>query len=148
MVRSRGARVRAVVVVAVAAALVLGVVVMGTLWHLGNRQVAVPTLAEREAHLRRAIDWVVANESKLMSEPNSALWHMLDRSAEITRDPELTRIVERARQTFFEASSNQSPWVRMMKPGADYVRQLVDPSQLDDYQAAFLSAITCGETEM
>jgi hypothetical protein len=130
------------------ALIVLCAVLLASAWYLGNRSLPPPSLEARQAHLNKAIDWVLNNESALMQDPNSALWHMVDRTATLTGHPGLRAIVERANQTFHpEGGSVRSLWLRMTKPAAPFDLSPSGAEGLADYQAAFLSALSCGATE-
>jgi hypothetical protein len=83
---------------------------------LGNRPVTSPSLAQRQAHLARAIDWVVNNETTLLEDPNAALWQMVDITANLTADARLRSIVQRANQRFYPEGVAHSPWQRMVLP--------------------------------
>jgi hypothetical protein len=114
---------------------------------LGNRPVASPTLAQRQAHLARAIDWVVQNEATLLEDTNSALWQMVAVTANLTGDARLHAIVQRANKRIFPEGRVHSPWIRMVLPQAQVDPTLISPSELEGYQLDFLSALTCGATE-
>ncbi len=114
---------------------------------LGNRPVDPPTLAQRQAHLERAITWVVNNEGVLRDDANVALWQMVDVTANLTGDPRLHAIVQRANQRLFPEGGTHGPWMRMMSPQAKVDPTLISPSELEGYQLDFLSALTCGTTE-
>jgi len=145
--RSKPARWLRLLVVMGASVATLALLLCATAWYLGNRSVPRPSLEARQAHLNKAIDWVLNHEAALVQDPNSALWHMVDRTATLTGHAGLRAIVQRANRTFYPEGAPHSAWLRMTLPDAPMDLSLSDPAELADYQAAFLSAVTCGETE-
>jgi hypothetical protein len=113
-------------------------------WWLGNRTVDVPTLAERQERLNKAIDWVLANEARLTTDTNMPLWHMLQYAATISHRNDLIAMVDRAILQFGPAGAPKQPWVRFVRPHVDLTFEGFDFGALYPDQKAFFSALTCG----
>jgi hypothetical protein len=104
---------------------ILMVAVVG-IWWLGNRSVSSPTLAERQARLNLAINWV------------------LQQAAQIAHRDDLMAMVDRTVAKIESGGGPRSPWLRFVKPDAVVTIERVDFGALASYQQALLSALTCG----
>lgn len=108
-----------------------------------NRNVQPVTQQEARQHYERALGWVRANESTVLSQGNAALWWMLDVAAHRSQDPYLTDLVDRYMARVFPGSSAQSPWARMVRPGTSINPDAPMEDGLFAYQRFFRDAIAC-----
>jgi hypothetical protein len=122
--------------------------VLGLALHLGNREVAPPTLPERQASLTQAIRWALSNEAFIASNGNLPLWWMLHEAAVLSGDGDLQALVARQDRRILGVLHPGDPWARLLNaaipaiPGA--IPEAHPAQDLEPYQQAFLSALTCG----
>jgi hypothetical protein len=108
----------------------------------GNRDVAPPTMAERQQAYVRALGWFHAHEAEVLADGNPALWGMLQTTADLTNEAYLRELVARNVANQYRDPQNASAWKRMIYPKAEVV---VGDSMtaLVPYQRFFYHALTC-----
>lgn len=116
-------------------------VVYAGLVFINNRNVAPTEQSRVRGSFAAAVDWLSVNRQQILQQNNVALWWMIQRSAEISRNPRLGSLFEEYRARYLERGRNI--WRPMFYPGRWVVVESNDAAEFDDYQLHFLYAINC-----
>jgi len=108
-----------------------------------NRQVPALTQAEARQSYLRAVSWLKANESSVLSDGNAALWWLIDAAARRSEDRHLSELVERHLAVAYQGVLANSPWVRIVRPQSVATGEVQSDELLARYQRFFLTAATC-----
>ena len=90
-----------------------------------------------------AANWLLQHRDDVLNDPNPITWQMVARSAELTRDPALTRLVDEYLRRYMSSGASD-PFRQLF--GLTYdgrARPMDILSALDDYQEFFLFTLTC-----
>lgn len=112
-------------------------------WWCANRPAAPVSAQEIKAHRLKAMDWLRNNESRVLADPNVALWWMLQLAGKHSGDPYLQRLTQMAAEQHFSGFHAREPWRRMLEPTAEVNAYANGVEQLVDYQKFFHHAMTC-----
>lgn len=114
-------------------------------WTVRDIHREAPPLSAQEADdsFRRSVAWLKTHEPQVLQDGNAALWWMVDVAAKRSQDPFLQQLVERYLAQTFQGVQAQSPWLRLVRPGASVTSFLPTPVELSEYQRYFLAAATC-----
>lgn len=107
-----------------------------------DREQPAVTRAEAQASLHAAIGWMKAHESDVLSDGNQALWRMVHQAAELTHDPDLTRLYADYYQRWYQQGRTDvwEHWLRADSRAPVTRDALID---LEPYQRFFIYASTC-----
>lgn len=115
-------------------------------WSASHGDRMAPVEARREAW-QHALRWVSDNESRLLENPNSALWWMLHHAAEVSKDSYLRGLVDRHVSMLYGNDREvHMPWRRMIDVNAKVsINQLPMEALVGmvPYQRDFLHATLC-----
>ena len=107
-----------------------------------NRQVTDPDAAAFRHSLAAAVDWLERNEGQLLTRNNPMLWRMIQRSAELTKDPYLQDLFAPSRARHVTARRARI-WYPLFVEHAWVPVRTEDVERLPDYNRLFIYAITC-----
>lgn len=118
------------------------VMMFSYLYWQNNKAMAAPTNAELKHALERAIQWLGANEDRVIKDNNPMLWSMLSKSAAVTNDGRLLGLFQRYRQEYLDPYPNNiwrtlftMPFSGGVSPNIVY--------ELPDYNVHFIYGLTC-----
>lgn len=112
-----------------------------------NRDVPLPSTAERAAALERGVQWMLAHRQSVTAQTNPGLWWMVRAAAQRRGDVRLADLVTASRDLGFPPERRQDVWIRMWQPDAPITVPPQHGVELADYQKGFVSALSCGETK-
>lgn len=112
-------------------------------WWLSSRPVDPIPRATLVDQRQRAMQWLRANEQRVLADGNSALWWMLQDAGRRSGDAYLQSLTQMALSRHFAAPNEMEPWRRMLEPGARINAYSKSLSELRDYQRFFHHALTC-----
>lgn len=116
---------------------------IGGSWWLANRPVEAVSQEEIAQHRHRAIQWLRDHEQRVLADPNSALWWMMQLAARHADDAYLHQLVRQSIEHHFSGFYAAEPWRRMVEPDAEIAAFSRGLDQLADYQRFFHHAMTC-----
>lgn len=111
------------------------------LFYANNRDSAWPEQTRIQAAFAAGVGWLQAHREEILRQNNSALWWMVQQSAEHTRDPALLELFSDYRSRHLERGRNV--WLPLFYPGRWVPLTPGDTAKFDDYQEHFLYAISC-----
>lgn len=111
------------------------------LFYANNRENAWPEQTRIRASFSAGVGWLSAHQEEILRHNNSALWWMVQQSAERTRNPTLLALFAEYRRRYLEQGRNI--WLPLFFPGRWVPLTQDDTANFDDYQEHFLYAISC-----
>ncbi|RZL03053.1 MAG: hypothetical protein EOP36_06400 [Rubrivivax sp.] len=127
--------------------LVVGAALAVAIWH-GNREVAPPSLGERQHAYKQAVSWIRAHEADILKDDNAALWWFVQTAAEQADDDYLRTLVRRFLYQNQGNSRKGVVWRRFLEPGAEVVLDISAVRTMEPYHRFFYHALTCVPVEL
>ena len=109
-----------------------------------NRSVPMPDRQQMRTTFESAVEWVDANQDRLLKQNNPALWWMIRESAHLTGDQTLHSLFDRYYQRIKRGNSRSYQLLWFRNKGWVPVRY-EQISSLDDYQQFFAYVLTCDQ---
>ena len=111
------------------------------IWH-NNRSVAPPNHEQLSATLENSIQWLTDHRQKILDDPNSMLWRMIQQAGDITGDTRLKALFADYTQRYLDHHPNNI-WRPLFYPKSWVPVRYEDIAGFPYYNLHFIYAFTC-----
>ncbi len=115
----------------------------GSYVYSNNSDVAAPSRQDYAKAWNSSVEWAVNNEAEILKQNNVFLWYFLDKSAKLTHDPRLRKLVEKYR---WKHRGDDRIWKRLFQAEAYVPFDVMRNLGASKYHLLFMLGITCDET--
>lgn len=122
-----------------AAFLIVAAYLVGVLHN--NRDLAYPSQQKIQKQLEQSVQWLVNNESEILSQNNPMLWWMLYESQQISKDKRLAELLEKYYQK--NRGIKYSPWGPLFAGAQQSRLDAYSVLGLPYYNQHFIYALNC-----